>query len=199
MRLMLLPLPLSPCISVAPSTSALHHPTTPVRTRSAPEPVSSHVFQVRAVSRVPCSFYCKATPHIVQGRVIHFLPDSAQLFINCCSLGEDGGELSSPFSFVAHPSLDGASPVLRWHCFSVRGIKRRELANERYTAGWDRDRENERTRKRERKRESEKARQRGRGVLHESETRAPSTNHFGRSNQRYNLPVCLALFILLPC
>lgn len=39
------------------------------------------------VSRVPCSFYCKATPHIVQGRVIHFLPDSAQLFINCCSLG----------------------------------------------------------------------------------------------------------------
>lgn len=48
------------------------------------------------VSRVPSSFYCKATPHIVQGRVIHFLPDSAQLFINCCSLGEDGTDLSSP-------------------------------------------------------------------------------------------------------
>lgn len=44
---------------------------------------------------VPCSFYCKATPHIVQGRVIHFLPDSAQLFINCCSLGKDRGNLSS--------------------------------------------------------------------------------------------------------
>lgn len=48
------------------------------------------------VSRVPSSFYCKTTPHIVQGRVIHFLPDSAQLFINCCSLGEDGTDLSSP-------------------------------------------------------------------------------------------------------
>lgn len=46
------------------------------------------------VSRVPSSFYCKATPHIVQGHVIHFLPDSAQLFINCCSLG--GEDLSSP-------------------------------------------------------------------------------------------------------
>jgi len=48
------------------------------------------------VSRVPSSFYCKATPHIVQGRVIHFLPDSAQLFINCHSLGENGADLSSP-------------------------------------------------------------------------------------------------------
>lgn len=38
------------------------------------------------VSRVSSSFHCKATPRIVQGRVIHFLPDSAQLFINCCSL-----------------------------------------------------------------------------------------------------------------
>lgn len=26
-----------------------------------------------------------------------------------------------------------------------------------------------------------------------------STKHFGRSRQRYNLPVCLALFILLAC
>ena len=40
------------------------------------------------VSRVLSSFYTvEATPHIVRGRVIHFLPDAAQLFINCCSRG----------------------------------------------------------------------------------------------------------------
>lgn len=57
------------------------------------------------VSRVPSSFYCKATPHIVQGRVIHFLPDSAQLFINCCSLGERTGPICRPLSMrrVAAP------------------------------------------------------------------------------------------------
>lgn len=58
--------------------------------------VASSATSMPQVSRVPSSFYCKATPHIVQGRVIHFLPDSAQLFINCCSLGEDGTDLSSP-------------------------------------------------------------------------------------------------------
>lgn len=59
------------------------------------------------VSRVPYSFYCKATPHIVQGRVIHFLPDSAQLFINCCSLGERTGPTCRPLSMrcVAAPAL----------------------------------------------------------------------------------------------
>lgn len=59
-------------------------------------PAASSSPSMPQVSRVPSSFYCKATPHIVQGRVIHFLPDSAQLFINCCSLGEDGIDLSSP-------------------------------------------------------------------------------------------------------
>lgn len=62
---------------------------------SHPAAVSSTTSTPR-VSRVPSSFYCKTTPHIVQGRVIHFLPDSAQLFINCCSLGKDGTDLSSP-------------------------------------------------------------------------------------------------------
>lgn len=36
------------------------------------------------------AFRCKTTPHIVQGNVIHFLPDLAQLFINCSSLRDDG-------------------------------------------------------------------------------------------------------------
>lgn len=48
---------------------------------------------------IPSSFYCKATPHIVQGRVIHFLP--AQLFINCCSLGRRTRPTCHPLS----PSL----------------------------------------------------------------------------------------------
>lgn len=73
------------------SLSRCHH----ILLGSHPAAASSATSMPR-VSRVPSSFYCKTTPHIVQGRVIHFLPDSAQLFINCCSLGEDGTDLSSP-------------------------------------------------------------------------------------------------------
>lgn len=72
------------------------------------------------VSRVPSSFYSKTTPHIVQGRVIHFLPDSAQLFINCCSLGADGTDLSSLMRRVAKPSLSDSTASLQCE------IKRKE-------------------------------------------------------------------------
>lgn len=58
--------------------------------------------------------------------------------------------------------------------------------------------EEERRREREWEGEGEDGRKEQR-VLVESETCTPSTKHFGRSKQRYNLPVCLALFILLAC
>lgn len=58
--------------------------------------------------------------------------------------------------------------------------------------------EEERRREREWEGQGEDGRKEQR-VLDESETCTPSTKHFGRSKQRYNLPVCLALFILLAC
>lgn len=81
-------------------------PSSPVVASARPRDSIASTTMPR-VSRVPYSFYCKATPHIVQGRVIHFLPDSAQLFINCCSLGERMGPTCRPLSMrrVAAPAL----------------------------------------------------------------------------------------------
>lgn len=73
------PPPSSPLYDVSIRPSRRHHPPS----------LSLSLFLISRSGGgslgIPSSFYCKATPHIVQGRVIHFLP--AQLFINCCSLG----------------------------------------------------------------------------------------------------------------